>query len=159
MSNGLVPDQARGSWEGSNSFRLMPGDPFSEAPAAGTLALAAGGCLATFGYTWTHPEDGDQDGLLAFGLAGGDNAIVALWSDSWHQHPDVKVCEGSRDETGVISVGLEYGDGWGWQITLDATGADVLSLRMDNVIPPAVATEEISAGPYVVMSMELRRTP
>jgi len=69
MSNGLVPDQARGSWEGSNSFRLMPGDPFSEAPAAGTLALAAGGCLATFGYTWTHPEDGDQDGLLAFGLA------------------------------------------------------------------------------------------
>ena len=33
------------------------------------------------------------------------------------------------------------------------------SLRMDNVIPPEVATEEISAGPYVVMSMELRRTP
>jgi hypothetical protein len=41
---------------------------------------------------------------------------------------------------------------------LDATKSDVLLLRMDNVIPPEVATEEISAGPYVVMSMELHRT-
>jgi hypothetical protein len=57
----------------------------------------------------------------------------------------------------VISVSLEYGDGWRWQIMLDATEADVLSLRMDNVIPPEVATEEISAGPYVVMAMELGR--
>jgi hypothetical protein len=62
------------------------------------------------------------------------------------------------DESGVVSVGLEYGDGWRWQIVLDATKSDVLLLRMDNVIPPEVATEEISAGPYVVMSMELRRT-
>jgi hypothetical protein len=44
-------------------------------------------------------------------------------------------------------------------IVLDATQSEVLVLRMDNVIPPEVATEEISAGPYVVMSMELRRTP
>ena len=113
----------------------------------------------TLGYTWTHPEDGVQDGLLAFGIASKDNAVVALWADSWHQHPEAKVCEGTVDEQGVISVGLEYGDGWGWQIVLDATNRDVLALRMDNVIPPEVATEEISAGPYLVMSMELRRTP
>jgi hypothetical protein len=62
------------------------------------------------------------------------------------------------DESGVISVGMEYGDGWRWQIVLDATKSDALVLRMDNVIPPQVATEEISAGPYPVMSMELRRT-
>ena len=71
-----------------------------------------------------------------------DNAVVALWADSWHQHPEAKVCEGSVDENGVISVGLEYGDGWRWQIILDATKTDVLVLRMDNVIPPEVATEE-----------------
>jgi hypothetical protein len=137
----------------------MPGDQLSEFPATGTLSLRAGGYLGTLGYTWTHPEDGAQEGLLAFGIAGSDNAIVALWADSWHQHPEARVCEGNLDEQGVISVGLEYGDGWRWQIVLDTTKTDVLLLRMDNVIPPAVATEEISAGPYVVMSMELRRTP
>ena len=156
MSIGPVVGQASGSWEGSNGFRLMPGDPLSEFPAAGTLSLGAGGYLGTLGYTWTHPEDGAQDGLLAFGIAGSDNAIVALWADSWHQHPEARVCEGNLDESGVISVGLEYGEGWRWQIVLDGSKTDVLSLRMDNVIPPEVATEEISAGPYVVMSMELR---
>jgi hypothetical protein len=158
MSIEPVVGQASGSWEGSNGFRLMPGDPLSEFPAAGTLSLGAGGYLGTLGYTWTHPEDGPQEGLLAFGIAGSDNAIVALWADSWHQHPEAKVCEGNLDESGVISLDYEYGDGWRWQIVLDGSKTDVLSLRMDNVIPPEVATEEISAGPYVVMSMELRRT-
>jgi hypothetical protein len=58
----------------------------------------------------------------------------------------------------VISLDNEYGNGWRWQIVLDTSKTDVLSLRMHNVIPPEVATEEISAGPYVVMSMELHRT-
>jgi hypothetical protein len=158
MSIEPVVGQASGSWEGSNGFRLMPGDPLSEFPASGSLSSGAGGYLGTLGYTWTHPEDGAQEGLLAFGIAGGDNAIVALWADSWHQHPEAKVCEGNLDKSGVISLDYEYGDGWRWQIVLDASKTDVLSLRMDNVIPPEVATEDISAGPYVVMSMELRRT-
>jgi hypothetical protein len=158
MSIGSVVDQASGSWEGTNGFRLMPGDPLSEFPAAATLSVGAGGCLGTLDYTWTHPEDGAQNGLLAFGIAGSDNSIVALWADSWHQHPEAKVCGGGIDEHGVISVGLEYGDGWRWQIILDASKTDVLVLQMDNVIPPAVATEEISAGPYLVMSMELHRS-
>jgi hypothetical protein len=158
MSIGSVVDHASGSWEGTNGFRLMPGDPLSEFPAAATLSVAAGGYLGTLDYTWTHPDDGAQHGLLAFGNGGGDNLIVALWADSWHQHPEAKVCEGSVDEPGVISVGLEYGEGWRWQIILDASKPDVLVLQMDNVIPPDVATEEISAGPYVVMSMEVHRT-
>jgi hypothetical protein len=157
MSIGAVVDQTSGLWQGSNGFRMMPADPFSESPASATLSLAAGGCLGTLGYTWAHPEDGAQDGLLAFSTAG-DDAVVALWADSWHQHPEAKVCEGTVDDNGGVSVGLEYGDGWRWQIVLDATKSDVLLLRMDNVIPPEVATEEISAGPYVVMSMELHRT-
>ena len=158
MSIGSVVDQASGAWEGSNGFRLMPTDPLSEFPAAATLSVGAGGCLGTLGYTWTHPEDGAQEGLLAFGIAGSDNAIVALWADSWHQHPEAKVCEGNLDESGVISLDNEYGNGWRWQIVLDTIKTDVLFLWMHNVIPPEVATEEISAGPYVVMSMELHRT-
>lgn len=157
MSIGSVVDQATGSWEGSNGFRLMPGDPLSKFPAAATLSVGAGGYLGTLDYIWTHPEDGAQNGLLAFGIAGSDNSIVALWADSWHQHPEAKVSQGSLDEDGVISVSYEYGDGWRWLITLDASQTDVLLLRMENVIPAEVATAEISAGPYVAMSMELHR--
>jgi hypothetical protein len=135
----------------------MPVDPFSEFAATGTFSLAAGGCLATFGYTWTHPQDGAQDGLLVFGLGGSENSIVALWADSWHQHPQAQLCEGAVGESGVISVGCDYGGGWRWEIILDATEADVLSVRMDNVIPPDAATEEIAAGPYAAMLMRLRR--
>ena len=78
MSIGAVVDQTSGLWQGSNGFRMMPADPFSESPASATLSLAAGGCLGTLGYTWTHPEDGAQDGLLAFGTAGGRGSVGRL---------------------------------------------------------------------------------
>jgi hypothetical protein len=159
MSLGPILDHARGSWDGTNGFRLMPSDPLSEFAATGAFSLAAGGCLATLGYTWTHPQDGAQDGQLAFGMGGSDNSILALWADSWHQHPEARVCEGTVAENGVISVGCEYGGGWRWQIILDATETDVLSMQMENVIPPDAATEEIAAGPYPVMVMDLRRSP
>jgi hypothetical protein len=158
MSLAQVFDHALGSWEGTNGFRLMPSDPLSEAPASGTVSLAAGGCVATIAYTWIHPQDGAQDGLLALGIGGGDNSITALWGDSWHQHPEVKIFEGTIDERGLISAGYEYADGWRWEIILDPTEADLLSLRMDNVVLPEAATAEIPAVAYAAMLMELRRT-
>jgi hypothetical protein len=41
---------------GTNGFRLLPSDSLSEAPATGTVSLAAGGCVATIAYTWIHPQ-------------------------------------------------------------------------------------------------------
>jgi hypothetical protein len=157
MSLTPVLDHVRGSWEGTNGFRLLPGDSLSEAPATGTLSLAAGGCVATITYTWIHPQDGAQDGLLAFGI-GGDNSITALWGDSWHQHPEVKIFEGTIDARGLISAGYEYAAGWRWEIILDPTQTDVLSMRMNNIVLPEAATEEIPAVAYAAMLMELRRT-
>src|SRR3954465_8569466 len=101
MSLGPILDHARGSWDGTNGFRLMPSDPLSEFAATGAFSLAACGGLATLGYTWTHPQGGAQDGLLAFGMGGSDNSILALWADSWHQHPEARVSEGTLDENGV----------------------------------------------------------
>ena len=86
------------------------------------------------------------------------DSITALWGDSWHQHPEVKIFEGTIDERGLISAGYEYADGWRWEIILDPTDTDVLSLRMDNVILPEAATAEIPAVAYAAMLMELRRT-
>ena len=157
MTLGPVLSQASGSWVGSNGFRLMPGDPLHKSPATATLSLAAGQCLATLGYTWTHPDDGPQDGLLALGRAGQDNAMVALWSDSWHQHLEAKVISGVLDENGPITLEYDYGDGWRWQIVLDASRGDALTGRMNNVVPAEAATADIPPGPYVAMDMVLHR--
>ena len=87
---------ATGPWAGSNGFRMMPADPFSTRPSTATLTLAAGGSLLSFAYTWSHPEDGDHEGLL---VIGPDDAgrLVGLWADSWHQQPAPMPMTGSLD--------------------------------------------------------------
>ena len=110
---------ATGTWSGSSRFRMMPSDPFSTAPATGTLTLAAGGSLVSFAYTWSHPVDGDQDGLL---VAGPDDSggLVALWADSWHQQPAPMSMTGSIDDDGALLVTGSYAGEWGWRIALSA---------------------------------------
>jgi hypothetical protein len=51
------------------------------------VAPGTEGPLARIEYTWTHPEDGDHQGLLVLGRGKGDNTLVAVWADSWHQQP------------------------------------------------------------------------
>jgi hypothetical protein len=63
---------ATGTWSGSNGFRMMPAGPFSTHASTATLSLAAGSSLVSFAYTWSHPVDGDQDGLL---VAGPDDSL------------------------------------------------------------------------------------
>jgi len=145
---------ATGTWSGSSQFRMMPSDPFSTEPAAGALALAAGGSLVSFAYTWSHPVDGDQDGLL---VAGPDDSggLVALWADSWHQQPAPMSMTGSIDDDGALLVSGSYAGEWGWRIALSA--GDLLTMRMENVVPASVAGEA-DAGPYTVMLAELGRS-
>lgn len=142
-----------GAWTGTNSFRLMPADPMHDAPATAELGLSAGGHLATIAYTWSHPEDGAQDGLLVIGAGAEPGTVTVLFGDSWHQQPEPQVATGTID--GVIAVGYEYGPGWRWNITVDPTDNGVLRLQMDNVVPedPAAGREGVT---YPVMVMELR---
>jgi hypothetical protein len=146
---------ATGPWTGSNGFRMMPADPFSTRPSSATLTLAAGGSLLSFAYTWSHPEDGDHEGLL---VAGPDDSggLVALWADSWHQQPAPMQMMGTIDGDGALLVTGSYAGEWGWRIALAARGGDGLALRMDNVVPASVAGEA-EAGPYPVMLAELGR--
>jgi len=123
-----------GAWSGTNAFRLQPGDPAHEAPAS--LVVVDGGVLTALRYTWEHPDDGPQRGLLAVGAGPEPGRVVGLWGDTWHQAPGPTTVEGEVAD-GVVSVGYDYVPGaWAWRISLDLARAGELGLRMDNVALP-----------------------
>jgi hypothetical protein len=145
-----------GAWVGSNAFRLMPNDPPHVAPISATVSHAANGDLTQVAYSWTHPDDGAQDGLLVLGPGGEPGTVAAFWGDSWHQKPEPRTLAGTRDG-GAVIVGYAYSGEWRWEIALGTPLPDRLTLRMSNVVPASAATDEIAAGAYAAMSAELRR--
>jgi Protein of unknown function (DUF1579) len=153
----MILSDFAGSWAGTNGFRLMPTDPFAELPATVTVTMAAGGHLTSVVYSWEHPDDGPQDGLLVIGSAGEDRSLMAMWADSWHQKPVPMSLSGGPAAGATFELNGDYGGGWGWRIVFDAADAENLRMRMDNVIPADQATAEIPAGPYPAMVMDVRR--
>ncbi|MGY0003398.1 hypothetical protein [Micromonospora sp. I033] len=147
-----------GSWSGTNGFRLMPADPLAESPAAITVTPAAGGHLTSVAYSWTHPDDGPQDGLLVVGAGHQEGTLVAVWGDSWHQQPTPMSLTGGPAPDGTFELTGEYGGGWAWRIVFDTADAGHLRMRMDNVIPADQATAETPAGPYPAMVTEVARS-
>jgi hypothetical protein len=147
---------ATGSWTGTNGFRLMPFDELAERPASLGVQIGARGNLASVAYRWEHPSDGSQEGLLIVGLSSEEGQLTSLWSDSWHQQPTSMSLTGAVTPGGSIALEGSYGEGWAWRITVEAPGDGQLHLRMDNVIPESQATDEIRAGAYPVMIMDLQ---
>lgn len=133
----------------------MPTDSPHLAAATAEVSTAAGGNLTGITYAWSHPEDGPQDGLLVIGPGDEPDGAVAFWGDSWHQ-PQPTILAGGFGE-GLLVVSYEYGGEWLWQITVDATKPDSLTLGMENVVPESAATDAIAAGAYVAMLTDLRR--
>jgi hypothetical protein len=153
----MILADCAGSWAGINGFRLMPDHPLAERPATMIVTTAAGGHLTSVAYTWQHPDDGTQDGLLVIGAAGEDGSLVAVWGDSWHQKPEPMSLPGGSGAGETFEFTGDYGDGWEWRIVLDASDTETLRMRMDNVIPVSYATAEKPAEPYPVMVMAVRR--
>lgn len=145
-----------GRWTGSNAFRLMPADAPHVAAATADVATAAAGNLIAIAYTWSHPADGAQDGLLVIGPSEEEHGAVAFWGDSWHQTPQPTVLSGGFVDDRLV-LGYEYGGDWRWQIIVDATIPDSLTLSMENVVPEAAATDTVAPGAYVAMLADLRR--
>jgi hypothetical protein len=135
----------------------MPADPLAEFPGRATVSHAAGGHLVSIAYWWEHPDDGPQDGFMVIGLADEGGSLAAMWGDSWHQKPTPMMFSGSRGTGGALELEGDYGGGWRWRVTFDATDTDNFRMQMDNVIPAEYATAEKSAGPYPVMIMQTRR--
>jgi hypothetical protein len=134
-----------GSWTGTNGFRLMPNDPLSEAAATAELAVAAAGYDLVMRYTWVHPDDGRQEGVMLVGSPDDEGRVTVAWGDSWHQKPPIRVLHGTLVE-GVLEVSADYGGGWRWTISVDGGRGDQLALTMHNVIPDELATDDEPAG-------------
>ena len=154
----MIPSGLVGTWTGTGGFRLMPGDELSGFPAALVVTAPAGGHLALVTYTWRHPDDGPQDGVLLAGPTGEGTAVAATWGDSWHQNPAPMALSGERSAEGSLDLAGDYGGGWGWRIHLGAAEGGELLLRMDNVVPADQATADVAAGPYPVMLVRVRRS-
>lgn len=146
-----------GTWHGTNGFRLMPDDPLAEYPATMTVTPAAGTHLTLLAYTWEHPVDGPQEGMLVVGSGGEAGSLQAMWADTWHQQPAPRWLPGHSGPGERYGLEAEYGDGWRWRITLEVPGPDQLRMRMDNVLPESRATPELPDGAYAAMVMDLRR--
>lgn len=145
-----------GRWTGTNAFRLMPADPPHIAAATADVASVAAGNLTAIAYAWSHPADGAQDGLLVIGPSEEAHGAVAFWGDSWHQNPLPTLLSGGVLDDRLV-VSYEYGGEWRWQIIVDATIPDSLTLTMENVVPESAATDTVGPGAYVAMLADLRR--
>jgi hypothetical protein len=143
-----------GTWAGTNGFRLMPADPLAEFPASATVTSGAGGYLTSVTYSWEHPQDGPQDGLVVLGAGEEGDTLVALWADSWHQKPAPMSLSGQRDPDGTAALAATYGGNWGWRIVLGGDGDHGLLIRMDNVLPPERAASDVAAYPVMVMTLK-----
>lgn len=135
-----------GSWQGTCGFRLMPHEDLGVGPSHATVTGEADGHGWSLRYTWPHPQDGEQTGVLLVGSPAEHGAVTAGWLDSWHQKPEVRLLTGAG-EGDSLSVETQY-NGWTWQIRV-AASEDTLAMTMHNVIPEG--TEQMAPGPYVVM--------
>lgn len=152
----MVLADVTGSWAGVNGFRLMPTDPLVESPATLTVATAAGGHLTTVAYSWAHPDDGPQDGLVVIAAGESPGSLVAWWGDSWHQQPTTMTLTGAAGGATGVELTGGYGGGWAWRIVFEAAGPGRLRMRMDNVVPDDQAGPDAPAGAYPVMVADLR---
>lgn len=139
---------------GTCAFRLMPIDPLVEGPSSARFT-PVGTQGFTLDYTWVHPGDGEQRGVVLVGGTDDAGAVEGALFDTWHQQPGLMSLQGTREGDRVDLAG-SYLEEWGWTVAIElADGA--LTMTMCNVVPEsALATlppdsPPMSAGPYDVM--------
>src|SRR5215218_372925 len=116
----LLPNSV-GTWVGKKRVPVDARRPTRRVPCRVTVTTAAGGHLISVVYSWEHPDDGAQDGLLVIGSADEDGSLGAMWGDSWHQKPAPMMLSGSRGTDATLELEGEYGGGWRWRVMLDAS--------------------------------------
>jgi hypothetical protein len=127
-----------GEWSGINRLWLEPGDPVRESETAASVALSAGGAIATIRYTWD--VDGEAaDGILLVRIDSGPSPLDMVWADSWHTGGRFMVFRGESAPDGSLSALGSYpapeGPDWGWRIVLAAAPPAAIRLVMHNISP------------------------
>lgn len=139
--------------DGTCSFRLMPSDELQEGPSK--VSISRVGEAVVLRYTWVHPTDGEQQGVLLVGGTPEEGSVEATLFDTWHQQPGFMQLAGSRDD-GRIDVRGTYAGEWGWEIGVRLED-DGSRMTMRNVVPASALADlppgspAMSAGPYDVM--------
>ena len=141
------------AWAGTHVFRLMPTDPAAESTATAAINAHADGNLATVDYTWAHPDDGPQSGVIVLGRRTSDTDVAVLWADTWHQESATPFTGAASGPT--MRCSYVYSEVWRWEIEL-TVAADALTLVMRNVVPDDGA-DGAPPGPYDAMLMRLHR--
>ena len=125
-----------GSWNGENTLRIMPEDPWQTSPATASIQVHARGHLATVAYTWEESGD-EQEGVLVLTETAEPGGLSTIWVDTWHQHPQCMSLTGAFQEDGSIRVEGEYGDDTfkaGWSIALACNKRDGFVITMQNIM-------------------------
>ncbi|WP_303323977.1 hypothetical protein [Actinomyces radicidentis] len=117
---------------GTCGFRLMPADDLAEAPSSAAVSVIREALLLR--YTWVHPVDGEQEGVLLVSGKPEDGPVTATLFDTWHQHPGVMTLTGERTPDGGARLEATYLEEWGWQVDV-ALGEAEASMVMRNVVP------------------------
>lgn len=134
-----------GDWSGENVLRMMPDDAFSPSASTATVALAAGGNVATLAYTWADFDGAAQEGLLVVEDGPEPGQVEAIWSDSWHAAPRWTAMFGTSAE-GRVSLAATYGEGdeqGGWRIHLHLAVPGALTMTMENAYPVGGESYEV----------------
>ncbi|GAA4115186.1 hypothetical protein GCM10022415_11460 [Knoellia locipacati] len=158
----MAPDTRALDLTGTCAFRLMPHDPLAEGPSSAAVT-AVGEQGFTLHYTWVHPTDGAQRGVVLVGGTGDDGAVEGALFDTWHQQPGLMPLSGRRSGDRVELAGT-YMEEWGWMVAIELAD-DAATMTMCNVVPEsALATAppdgpSMSAGPYDVMVASWQASP
>ena len=80
---------------GTCAFRLMPLDPLAEGPSSAAVTFV-GESGFTLHYTWVHPADGEQSGVVLVGGPDDAGAVEGALFDTWHQQPGLMSLRGAH---------------------------------------------------------------
>jgi Protein of unknown function (DUF1579) len=137
-----------GDWTGTNRFRFLPDEAYTESPSRAHVSLKAHGHVALIEHTWVT-EGEDHEGLLVLGAAPDDGTFQSTWTESWHQQPHWLASTGRLSAPHTLQLEGSYGPGAGWNIRVEAEHPASFRLVMDHVYPPH--------GAYPVVIAEYHR--
>jgi hypothetical protein len=127
-----------GKWEGQNKLWLNPTEPARESHTTAEIRTIAKGTFSEIIYTWAE-NDVPQEGRITLGCAPDDDALTAVWLDTWHMQHQFMVCTGNLAPESAIRLDGTYpappGPDWGWAIVIEPGTADRFRLLMYNITP------------------------
>ena len=145
-----------GKWEGNNLvWESLDQEPYESKTSAKVTPVAMGKFLR-IDYTWSL-ENEPQEGSLLVGQEESNQAVSAIWVDSWHNGDKMMACQGGVETNGSVnllgSYAVQSGPDWGWRIVVEPGGIDSFRIFMYNINPQGVEELAVEADYRLVGSI------